>query len=60
MIYYPVGMPVGSSGGDLGLEVTVCMRACWLSSSSGACLVITLGILIERGLVSCEGDLGAL
>ena len=60
MIYYPMGMLVGSSSVDSGLKVTVCVRACWLSSSSGAGWVITLGIIIERGLISCEGDIGAL
>ena len=30
----------------------------WLSSSSGTCLVVTLVILIEHGLVSCRGNLG--
>ena len=60
MIYYPMGMLVGSSSGDSGLKVTVCVRAYWLSSSSDACLVIALGIIIERGLISCVGDIGAL
>ena len=60
MIYYPMGMLVGSSSGDSGLKVTVCVRAYWLSSSSGAFWVVTLGIIIGRGLISCEGDIGAL
>ena len=30
MIYYPVGMPVGSSSGDSGLEVTVCVLVGYL------------------------------
>ena len=55
-----MGMLVGSSSGDSGLKVTVCVRAYWLSSSSGAFWVVTLGIIIGRGLISCVGDIGAL